>query len=52
MGILKVLGAILSYFSAKRRRWLLPIVLFLVILGALIVVSSTSVFAPFIYTLF
>ncbi|MDP3727067.1 MAG: DUF5989 family protein [bacterium] len=47
-----VLKAIFSYFSARKRRWLLPIVLFLFILGALIVVSATSVFAPFIYTLF
>ncbi len=48
----KVLREILGYFTAKKRRWLLPIVLFLFILGALIVVSATSVFAPFIYTLF
>lgn len=47
-----VLKAIFSYFSTRKRRWLLPIVLFLFILGALIVVSATSVFAPFIYTLF
>lgn len=47
-----VFKAIFSYFSAAKRRWLLPIALFLVILGALIVVSATSVFAPFIYTLF
>ena len=48
----KVLREIFGYFAAKKRRWLLPIALFLVILGALIVVSATSVFAPFIYTLF
>ena len=47
-----VLKAVFSYFSAKKRRWLLPIALFLVILGMLIVASATSVFAPFIYTLF
>lgn len=52
MYFLRVLKQIIAYFTSKRRRWLLPIVLFLVILGALIVVSSTSVFAPFIYTLF
>lgn len=50
--MLNVLRAIFSYFSAAKRRWLLPIVLFLVLLGMLIAASSTSVFAPFIYTLF
>lgn len=52
MYFLKVLKEIVAYFASKKRRWLLPIVLFLVILGALMVMSSTSVFAPFIYTLF
>ena len=52
MYLLKVLREIVSYFAARKRRWLLPIVLFLVILGMLIVASATSVFAPFIYTLF
>ena len=41
-----------SYFSARKRLWLLPLVIFLILLGALIVVGSQSVFAPFIYTLF
>ncbi|MDP3794508.1 MAG: DUF5989 family protein [bacterium] len=41
-----------SYFSAHKRRWMLPIVIFLVIFGVLLVASSQSVFAPLIYTLF
>ena len=44
--------AIFSYFAARKRRWLLPIVIFLVLIGALMVAGTTSIFAPFIYTLF
>lgn len=50
--IIETVQEILHYFIAKKRRWLLPIVVFLLVLGVLIVVSANSVFAPFIYTLF
>ena len=40
-------------FTIKRKKfWLMPIILVLVLLGALIVLSQGSVIAPFIYTLF
>ncbi|MCJ7680553.1 MAG: DUF5989 family protein, partial [Candidatus Aminicenantes bacterium] len=32
--------------------WLLPIVFFLVLLGALLILTEGSAIAPFIYTLF
>jgi len=48
----ETLREILRYFFAKKRRWLLPIVMFLLALGALLVAGANSVFAPFIYTLF
>ena len=50
--MIETLKEIMHYFTAKKRRWLLPIVVFLLILGGLIVASAQSVFAPFIYTLF
>ena len=37
---------------ARRKYWLLPIILTLVIFGALIVLTSGTAIAPFIYTLF
>ena len=43
---------ILHYFAACKRRWLLPVVVFLFILSALMIASSNAVLAPFIYTLF
>jgi len=41
-----------SFLRARRKFWLLPILLVLVGLGGLLVASHGSVFAPFIYTLF
>lgn len=52
MGYLRVIREVLHYFTAAKRRWLLPIVIFLFILGTLMVASSSAVLAPFIYTLF
>ena len=41
----KVLGA-------RRKFWLLPIIIVTVVLGGLLVLAQGSVVAPFIYTLF
>ena len=42
----------LQFLKYRKKWWLIPIVLFLVLLGLLLVVSEGSVLAPFIYTLF
>ena len=36
----------------RKKFWLLPIILVLVLLGSLIVLTQGSAVAPFIYTLF
>lgn len=41
-----------GFMRERKKYWLLPLVITLVLLGALIVVSQGSVIAPFIYTLF
>jgi hypothetical protein len=41
-----------SYLRARRKFWLVPILIAMVLLGALIVLSQGSVIAPFIYTMF
>jgi len=50
--MLDVLKQIMMQLRENKKYWLMPIVLILVLLGAVIVFSSGSVFAPFIYTLF
>lgn len=40
------------YLRVRKKFWLLPIILVLLLLGALIVFGQGSAVAPFIYTLF
>lgn len=41
-----------GFLKARKKFWLLPIIIFLVLLGILIILTSGSAIAPFIYTLF
>ena len=41
-----------AFMRERKKFWLLPIVLILVLFGGLIVLTQGSVVAPFIYTLF
>jgi hypothetical protein len=41
-----------DFMRERKKFWLAPIVLVMVLLGALIVLSQGSAVAPFIYTLF
>jgi hypothetical protein len=41
-----------KFLGARRKFWLLPIILVTVLIGGLLVLAHGSVVAPFIYTLF
>ena len=41
-----------AFMKERKKFWLLPIILVLVLLGSLIVLTQGSAVAPFIYTLF
>jgi len=41
-----------GFLKVRKKFWLLPLILLLLVFGALIVLSSGSAIAPFIYTLF
>ena len=41
-----------AYMRTRKKYWLIPILVFMVILGGLIVLAQGSAIAPFIYTLF
>ena len=45
-------GELWSYLKARRKWWLLPIILVLLLVGMLLVFAQGSVLAPFIYTIF
>jgi hypothetical protein len=40
------------FLRARRKFWLLPILLLMVLIGGLLVFAQGSAVAPFIYTLF
>lgn len=41
-----------AFMRARKKYWLIPIFIMMVLLGALIVMGQGSAVAPFIYTLF
>jgi len=41
-----------DFMKERKKFWLLPIILTLMLLGALIVLTQGSAVAPFVYTLF
>ena len=41
-----------EFLMVRKKFWLLPILIMLVLFGGLIVLSQGSAVAPFIYTLF
>jgi hypothetical protein len=43
---------LIGFMSARKKFWLAPILIVLLLLGGLIVLSQGSAVAPFIYTLF
>ena len=43
---------LLEFLRIRKKYWLFPILLTLVLFGALIVLSQGSAIAPFIYTIF
>ncbi|MEN8205305.1 MAG: DUF5989 family protein [Pseudomonadota bacterium] len=50
--MLDLLKDLWDFLKIRKKFWLAPIILVLVLLGALIVLSQGSAVAPFIYTLF
>jgi len=41
-----------GFMKARKKFWLAPIILIMLLLGTLVVLSQGSAIAPFIYTLF
>ena len=42
----------LAFLADRKKYWLLPLVLVIVLIGGLLLVAQSSALAPFIYTLF
>ncbi len=50
--MLDLLKDLWEFLKVRKKFWLAPIILVLVLLGDLIVLTQGSAVAPFIYTLF
>ena len=52
MSKIAIIREFLEFIKVRKKWWLTPIVVMLLLLGALIVLTEGSAIAPFIYTLF
>jgi len=52
MGKMTIMKEFGQFLLERKKWWLTPTVLMLVLLGALLVLTEGSALAPFIYTLF
>jgi hypothetical protein len=52
MSTLSLVSEFWSFIRVRKKYWLLPIVIVMVMVGALLVFAQGSALAPFIYTIF
>lgn len=52
MSKLAIISELWEFLRVRKKWWLAPIMIFLVLMGALIVFAEGSALAPFIYALF
>jgi hypothetical protein len=49
---MSLLGELWRFMKARKKYWLIPIIVVMFLLGGLLVLAQGSAIAPFIYTLF
>jgi hypothetical protein len=52
MGRLSIIKEFLEFLRERKKWWIAPIVVFLLVLGGLLIFAKGSALAPFIYSLF
>ena len=52
MSKISILKEFLKFLRVRKKWWLTPIVILLVLMGALIILTEGSALAPFVYALF
>jgi hypothetical protein len=50
--MLEFVSDLWGFMRARKKYWMAPLIIILVLLGTLIVLGQGSALAPFIYTLF
>jgi hypothetical protein len=49
---LGIAAELISFFARNKRWWMLAMIFVVLLLGVLLILTQSSVIAPFIYTLF
>ena len=52
MSKVSILKELWDFLKVRKRFWLLPIVIVILLLGLIGILAQTSTVAPFVYTLF
>lgn len=52
MGRSGIIRELWAFMRVRKKWWLLPIIVMVLVVGALLVFAQGSVLAPFIYTIF
>jgi hypothetical protein len=47
-----LIGELWAYMKDRKKWWLLPIIIVMLLVGSLLVFAQGSALAPFIYTIF
>jgi hypothetical protein len=50
--MLEILRELWAFMRARKKLWLLPLIVVFVVIGALLTLAQGSALAPFIYTIF
>ena len=50
--MLGLVRELLAYMGARKKWWLLPILVMVLLFGGLLILAQGSAVAPFIYTIF
>ena len=52
MSKISIIAELWDFLKVRKKWWLLPILVILVLLGSIIILTQGSALAPFIYTIF
>ncbi len=52
MSKLSILSELWDFLKVRKKWWLAPTLIFLILLGGLVIITQGSALAPFIYAIF
>lgn len=49
---MEIIKEFYQYFKDRKKIWLAPVIVLLLIIGVILIIGGSSVLGPFIYTIF